>query len=53
MKGHRSDIGGWGPSCVQHGFIDVPSLTNTSFRIPSSIGPTLNDMIGIFLKKPL
>jgi hypothetical protein len=52
MKGQRKDVGGWGPSCVQHGFIDVPTLTNSSFKVPSSTGPTLNDVIRIFLVNP-
>jgi hypothetical protein len=52
MRGQRRDVGAWGPSCVQHGFIDVGSLTSNNFKVPYSIGPTLNDVIGSFLRNP-
>jgi hypothetical protein len=52
MKGKRKDVGGWGPSCVQHGYSSSASLTGSSFRVPSDTGLTLNDVIGIFLRNP-
>jgi hypothetical protein len=52
MKGNRKDVGSWGPSCVQHGYISYPSLTSTSFRIPTGSGLTLNNVIDIFLANP-
>lgn len=52
MKNDRTNVGAWGPACVQHGYISYSSLTSSSFRIPSDTGLTLNDVIGIFLKNP-
>jgi len=52
MRSYRKDIGGWGPACVQHGYIFYPSLTSQSFKIPSETGLTLNEVIDIFLNDP-
>jgi hypothetical protein len=53
MKGQRKDVGAWGPSCVQHGYVSYPSLTSENFKIPTATGLTLNDAIGMFLNDPL
>lgn len=52
MKGSRNDVGIWAPSCVQHGFTDTKSFTNTQIAIPSANGPTIALAIAEFLKDP-
>jgi hypothetical protein len=52
LKGIRVNIGAWGPSCVQHGFISYPSLISSSFKVPTGTGLTLNEVINIFLANP-
>lgn len=52
MKGQRQDVGSWGPSCVQHGYISYSSVISPSFKIPSESGLTLNSVIDIFLANP-
>jgi hypothetical protein len=52
MRGNRTDVGGWGPACVQHGFMPYGSLTNNSYMVPARTGRTLDDVIGMFLEDP-
>jgi hypothetical protein len=52
IKGSRSDVGFWAPSCVQHGFTDSSSFTDARFAIPSANGPTIAQAIAEFLKDP-
>jgi hypothetical protein len=52
LKGNRSDVGAWVPSCVQHGFTDMDSFTDVRFRIPSADGPVVSLAIAEFLANP-
>ena len=52
MRNSRKDIGGWGPACVQHGYISYSSVTSSSFKVPAETGLTLNNAIDIFLQDP-
>ena len=42
IKGERTDVGAWSPSCVQHGFTDMSSFTDPRFKIPSVNGPMVS-----------
>ena len=42
----------WAPSCVQHGFTDTDSFTDSRFRIPSDTGVTVAEAIQKFLDDP-
>lgn len=52
LKGNRSEVGVWAPSCAQHGFSDSPSFLNDRFRVPSRSGIMVGEVIAEFLKDP-
>ena len=52
IKGNRTDVGVWSPSCVQHGFGDQPAFNNDAYRIPTGTGLKMSDAIAEFLADP-
>ena len=52
IKQDKSNIGVWGPACVQHGFTVYDSFTSDKFRVPSGIGLRLFEAIEKFLEDP-
>ena len=52
IKGNRTNVGAWVPSCVQHGFTDMDSFTDPRFKIPSAGGPMIYEAIREFLSNP-
>lgn len=52
IKRDRKDVGVWGPSCSQHGFIDTDTFTDTNFRVPTGSGPMVHEAIQQFLDDP-
>jgi len=52
MRGDRKDVGLWAPSCIQHGFTDTSSFTDTKYRVPSGNGPRAFEAIQQFLDNP-
>lgn len=49
---NRTDVGMWGPACVQHGFIQYPSFNDPNFKVPSNTGITLEKAIVEFMANP-
>lgn len=49
MRGNRTDIGFWSPSCVQHGYSDESSYNNQSYKVN---GMTLAAAVQEFLDNP-
>ena len=45
LKRDRADVGVWGPSCSQHGFIDTDTFTDSEFRVPGDSGPMVFEVI--------
>lgn len=45
----KPQTGVWSPACLQHGFVSKNSLNNPNYKVPSTIGLTLNDAIRLFL----
>lgn len=45
MRGDRKDVGVWAPSCVQHGYTDMRSFTDSRYKIPSVNGPMVSEAI--------
>ena len=49
IKGERSDVGAWGPACVQHGFIAYRSYKSEDYEVPAETGTQLYAAIQHFL----
>ena len=45
-------MGVWAPSCVQHGFTDSRTFTDSDFRVPEERGMTASEAIRQFLADP-
>jgi hypothetical protein len=52
IKGNRTDIGIWGPACVQHGFDNAPSFTSSNYKVPTNTGLTASQAISEIMKDP-
>jgi hypothetical protein len=52
LQRDRKDVGAWVPSCVQHGFTDMGSFTDTRFQVISANGPIVSKAIQEFLDNP-
>lgn len=42
IKGNRTNVGAWAPSCIQHGFTDCPTFTDSRFKAPFNGGKIVN-----------
>lgn len=45
IKGNRTDVGTWSPSCVQHGFSAGSSFTDSRYKVPSGSGKMVFEAI--------
>lgn len=41
----KPHTGVWSPACVQHGFSDSPSFNDPGFKVPSTVGKSMPEVI--------
>ncbi len=52
MMKEKPNFGVWSPSCVQHGFINGQSFHDVNYRVPTTYGKEVNDVVMEFLQNP-
>jgi hypothetical protein len=50
MKGSRTDVGIWAPSCIQHGFSDSSSWLSNDYKVK---GVKLAEAVQKFIDDPM